>query len=160
MWIFFCRWTIFLCLSFSSSFCTIIFSFLSFLKLHLQLDFWPLLFWMVSNSKFVLLITMVDLDILVFVMSLRGFDENWFILLAKYQLIPSRHLLVQSQPWKHQNNVWIYSKLTIKTPKRRQWHFYTNYIKYHFLLFAPDLDITVNMGMYKYLFLINKSLLK
>ena len=33
----------------------------------------------------------------------------------------SRHLVVQSQQRKHQNNMSICSKLTIKTPERRQW---------------------------------------
>ena len=37
------------------------------------------------------------------------------------QLIwPTRYLLVQSQQWKQQSNVW--NLLTIKTPKRRQWY--------------------------------------
>ena len=36
-------------------------------------------------------------------------------------LLPSRHLLVPSIQWKHQNNAWNLLKLSIKIPKRHHW---------------------------------------
>ena len=35
--------------------------------------------------------------------------------------VPSRHLLVQSQQWKHQKNVWNLFKVKIEDTKRCQW---------------------------------------
>ena len=50
---------------------------------------------------------------------LHLFSCQFYDVLQNYYSMEHRHLLVQSQQWKHQNNLRKLFKLTIKAPERR-----------------------------------------
>ena len=69
---------------------------------------------------------------------------------TKVVSLHSRYFLVQSQLWKHQDNVWNLFKLTTKTPERRQWRRYGVFIVNveqisHIVLVFPLLTLNKQM---------------
>ena len=69
---------------------------------------------------------------------------------TKVVSLHSQYFLVQSQLWKHQDNVWNLFKLTIKTPERRQWRRYGVFIVNveqisHIVLVFPLLTLNKQM---------------
>ena len=52
----------------------------------------------------------------------KTFRKNFAMLQKKYKRLPSRHLLVQIQQWKHQERCEMCSKLRIETPEQCHWH--------------------------------------
>ena len=51
--------------------------------------------------------------------------STWIYFCKKLYIKPSWYLLVQSQQWKHQNNMWVYNKDTRMTPLILFWCLYS-----------------------------------
>ena len=64
------------------------------------------------------------------VVRIRRLDKRCFLGLLRYSY-PSRHLVIQNQKWKHQNNIRLFN-LTINKPKCQQGYwFYFRYCEFH-----------------------------